>query len=46
MTTTITICTTFRASFFRGKNGTWQEEFFDDITYCQDQSDVDQYVLK
>lgn len=46
MTTTITITTAFTTSFFRGKYGTGQEEFFDNIAYCQDQSDVDQYVLK
>ncbi|MFT6839049.1 MAG: hypothetical protein ACJAZR_002592 [Sediminicola sp.] len=46
MTTTTAIPTTFGPTFFGGKNGTWQEEFFDNIAYCQDQSDVDQYVLK
>ncbi len=46
MATTIAVATIFDPSFFRGKNGTGQEEFFDNITYCQDQSDVYQYVLK
>lgn len=40
MTTTTAIPTTFGPTFFGGKNGTWQEEFFDNIAYCQDQSEV------